>query len=79
MDEQRHLDYGGKYGKTHLPQNVVGALGHLAISCGAHVLVTSAEKQGRQHLAVTAIRKLNYRDAEKPHLSVNRDGEDKGK
>lgn len=78
LDKQRHLDYGGKYSKTHLPQNVVRALGHLSISCEAHVSVTSAAKQGRQHLAMTVVRKLNYRDAEKPHSSFNRGGEDKG-
>jgi len=43
-----------------------------------HVSVTSAEKKGRQHLAVTAAIKMNYRDAEKPHSSTNRKGENKG-
>jgi len=46
LDERRHLDYGGKYSKTHLPQNTVRALGHLSISCDAR-LSHFSRKEGK--------------------------------
>lgn len=68
---QRHPDYGGKYSKAHLPQNISRALGHLSITFDGHVSHFSRK-------AATAARKLNYRDAEKLHSSINRGGEYKG-